>query len=88
MATGLQVLRTYDATVKAMEADPTLVAVEKSAGFILPPGKKGTRKGYQVFVKVYRYDETLLTEQPESGGLLMHRRAPAKAKKKVAAPKN
>ena len=82
MATGNQVLKAYSAAVKRFEQDPDIVAAEVSAGFIIPKGqKKGTRSGFQVFVKVYRYSEEVLADHPLSGGLLA--KAPRRIKKKA-----
>lgn len=46
-----------------------------SAGFRLPPkatiGKGVPRAGWQLFVEACRFDEALLTEHPETGGLVI-----------------
>ena len=71
MVTGTQVLRAYTRAVKVLELDEAMTASEQSAGFILPPvQRRGCKKGYQVFVKVYRYSDELLARDELSGGLL------------------
>lgn len=62
---------------KRFNADKALglFALDRSAGFILPPRflvGKCDRTGYQVFVRVARYDEKLLKLVPRTGGLLVH----------------
>ena len=70
-ATGNAVLRAYNRAAKKFEKDPAIVSTHESAGFIIPDGqKRGKRKGFQVFVRVVRFDESMLKRKPESGGLL------------------
>lgn len=71
MATGNQLLKAYSKTVKRIENDKSMLASQVSAGFIFSPGqKKGHKIGYQVFVKVCRYNDELLAKEPDSGGLV------------------
>ena len=77
MATGNAILRAYNKAAKTAawpdKDDVSTIASSVSAGFIMPKGApKGV--GFQVFVKVARFSETLLQECPESGGLLDYRR--------------
>jgi hypothetical protein len=75
VATGNKVLRAYNQAIKKLTADDALWATEVSAGFIIPPGqKRGHRKGYQVFLKVCRYDDELVATKPLTGGLLTNNR--------------
>lgn len=70
-ATGDAVLRAYNRAAKKFDKDPDLVGTHESAGFIIPDGqKRGKRKGFQVFVRMVRYDEEKLKADPMSGGLL------------------
>lgn len=58
------------------------VASEVDAGIILPGRQEpGQRTGYQVFIKVARFSEELLTRKPETGGLLVNEPA-AKGKRR------
>ena len=71
MATGNQVLKAYSKAVRNMENQPIAASCAVSAGFIFKPGqKRGMRMGYQVFVKVCRYSDVLMKEDPLNGGLL------------------
>mgnify|MGYP001603937378 CR=1 FL=1 len=76
IATGDTVLRAFNRASRKMVdknglVRENLVATETSAGFVFPPGQKcGHREGLQVFVKIARYSDDLLCEQPETGGLL------------------
>jgi hypothetical protein len=80
-ATGNAVIRAYSKAAKRLLADSGLTATSESAGFIIPDGQKCREKtGIQVFVKVCRYSDRLLREQPMTGGLLCEirkMRAPA-----------
>lgn len=76
MATGNPVLRAYSRAVKRITKEK-LLSTTQDAGFIADPhnpeawdAKKGKRKGYQVFVKLVKYDEELLAKEPLSGGLV------------------
>ena len=76
MATGNAVLRAYSRAVKRI-TDEELLSTAQDAGFIPDPhnpdawkAKKGKRKGYQVFVKLVKYDEELLEKEPLTGGLV------------------
>jgi hypothetical protein len=77
-ATDRSVVRAYRDAVAKMRKDPELSAVMLDAGFILPPrshiGRGVPRAGLQVFVKVRRFDEPLLKEQPETGGLVCEKK--------------
>ena len=65
------VIRAYSKATKRLLADKELTATSESAGFIIRDGqKRGERTGIQVFVKVCRYSDRLLREQPMTGGLL------------------
>jgi hypothetical protein len=57
---------------KTMKADAACGSASVDAGFIIPAGQpRGVpKKGFQVFVKVCRYDEALLASDPDSGGLV------------------
>lgn len=69
-ATGNALLRAYSKAAKNLTSDEAMSASAVSAGFIIPNGqKRGKRKGFQVFVKVCRYNEELLEKKPMSGGL-------------------
>lgn len=65
-------VRAYSKSVKRMLSDKLLTAASTSAGFIIPDGYRPRSKqhGFQVFVRVCRYSEELLKEQPSTGGLL------------------
>jgi len=70
-ATGNNLLKAYSKSVKRLEKDAALTATATDAGFIIPDGqKRGQRTGFQVFVKVHRYDEALLKKKPATGGLI------------------
>lgn len=70
-ATGDRVLRAYNKAVRTMERDLKMLATEHSAGFIIPDGQQKVPKmGFQVFVRVARYDESVLKSHPMTGGLL------------------
>lgn len=56
---------------EAIQKDSCMLSSARSAGFIIPRGqKRGKRRGYQVFVRVVRFDEALLKSKPSTGGLL------------------
>ncbi len=66
-------VRAYSKAAKKLRSDQAMTASAVSAGFIFPLGqKRGKRKGYQVFVKVSRYDDEVRKANPLSGGLLEH----------------
>jgi len=70
-ATGNALLRAYSKAAKKLQRDEALTACAVSAGIIIPNGqKRGSRNGFQVFVKVCRYSEQLLKKKPTTGGLL------------------
>ena len=75
MKDAIDLLRAYDKAVDGMRADGEMTARVVSAGFVLPPkraiGRGVDRAGFQVFVKVCRYDEARLKADPESGGLFV-----------------
>lgn len=82
-ATGNAVLRAYSAAMKHITSDAAIGATETSAGFVIPGGgRRGQRVGYQVFVKVHRFSECLLTHQPESGGLICNARTAPRRERK------
>lgn len=69
-ATGDRVLRAYAKVAKRIQEDDCTKS-STSAGFIIPVDQpRGPKKGYQVFITLVKYDEALLKEKPESGGLL------------------
>lgn len=76
VATGDSLLRAYNRTAKRFADDPCMVSCMVDAGFIITPrDKRGEpAKGFQVFVKMCRYDEALLRSEPTSGGLLQNKR--------------
>jgi hypothetical protein len=63
-------LRLAYSLAKKSLAKNSLIASSCSAGTVLPAGERGTREGFQVFVKVAKFSEKLLKEQPLTGGLL------------------
>jgi hypothetical protein len=71
IATGNSVLRAWDRAIGRIQMKG-VIASEVSAGFLMPLGEKG--KGYQVFVKVMKFDRALLKSDPESGGLLINKK--------------
>lgn len=95
VATGNSLLRAYSRAFKNFTDDTKfggipLIASETSAGFIITPGKRGEPKeGFQVFVRVCRYNESLLNRDTMSGGLLINTcptPAPKKRKDKKSTP--
>lgn len=71
IATGNALLRAYSAAAERVARDRRLKTASTSAGFIIPDGQPcGPKSGFQVFVKIIRYDERLLKKKPLSGGLL------------------
>lgn len=64
--------RAFGRSIKRLNREG-LVASSTSAGTI-QSGRKGSREGVQVFVKVERYSEALLERDPDSGGLLSCRK--------------
>lgn len=65
--------RAYSAAVKKVQSHETIQESCYSAGFIIPDGQpKKSRKGFQVFIKVCRFDEKLLESHPLTGGLLVN----------------
>jgi len=71
MATGRAVMRAYVRAINVLESDQGVTASQHSAGFVMASRqKRGARKGYQVFVRVCRFDEELLSRNRMTGGLL------------------
>lgn len=71
-----KMIRAHEVAVVAMEKDPVLEAVNQSGYFTFPGGQeRGHRVGLQVFVRVCRYSEDLARDEPETGGLLVNRKA-------------
>lgn len=69
-ATGNSLLRAYNKAAKAVAKDPNLRATVHDAGFIIPVSIRGEfAEGYQVFVKLVKYSEGRLNENPLTGGL-------------------
>jgi hypothetical protein len=74
-ATDVTLARAYLRAARVYEKDPAVCSTEQDAGFLIIPGDRGApKKGFQVFVKVCRYDESLLRKRPMSGGLLVNDR--------------
>ena len=67
-ATCESVLKAWAKATKKLTKDKKMLACCASAGLLRHPAKRST--GFQVFVKVSRYDEALLRDQPLTGGLL------------------
>lgn len=64
-------IKAYNSAIRGMDRDAGMTAKSVSAGFAIPAGqKRGKRRGYQVFVKVARFDEELLKSDPVTGGLI------------------
>lgn len=63
--------RALNKALKTLDTAEECSATMADAGFVIPGGQDPDeyKQGYQVFVKVYRYDEELLEDYPESGGL-------------------
>lgn len=72
VATGDSLLRAYGKAAKRFAEDPALCSTTIAAGFIIvPKDKRGEpAKGFQIFVKMCRYDESLLRRDSMTGGLL------------------
>jgi hypothetical protein len=82
-ATGNSLLRAYAKAAKVFTTDHAVCSTEQDAGFIIVPKSLGEpATGFQVFVKICRYDEALLRRDPLSGGLLVHASPLRKAKRK------
>jgi hypothetical protein len=65
------VLKAAMQSIRRCKADNSLLSASSDAGFIIPNGqKKGHRKGWQVFVTLRTFDEALLMQCPQSGGLI------------------
>lgn len=64
--------RALNKALKNLEKDEACCATSVDAGFTIPGGQpRGEfKKGYQVFVRVCRYDEMLLDDNPDTGGLV------------------
>jgi len=61
-------LNALDKAVENMDADNHLLSNTHSAGFVYADEAKTT--GYQIFVKVARWEKGLLTFEPMTGGLV------------------
>ena len=65
--------RAFKRALREMKAQKAALASESDAGFVIdrrngrPAGKT---TGFQVFVRVCKYDEGLLVGMPETGGLV------------------
>lgn len=68
VATGNRVLRAYNKAVRNVVQE-NLLACSIDAGFIMP-AKWAKGEGYQVFVRVVRFSEQHLKDDPMTGGLL------------------
>jgi hypothetical protein len=71
------VLKALRKARRTIRFEPDLLATEHSAGFILPPKflVKKHRVGWQVTVRLIRFDERLLEIFPETGGQLIEANA-------------
>ena len=73
-----KLVRALNRGIKTLSQDWEVTAVEREVGFMIVPHKQ--KKGcppphvdkVQVFVKVYRYSDSLLKSRPETGGLLVN----------------
>lgn len=61
--------RALNKALTALEKDAAMITTSADAGFIIEAGTEDDPAGYQVFVKVSPYRESLLKTRPESGGL-------------------
>ncbi len=70
-ASGKTVCDALERALKGFKGDPNVIAVARDAGFLIPKGQpRGKRQGYQIFIKVIRFDEALLKKDKLTGGLL------------------
>lgn len=67
-ATMKSIRRAWDKAAGKFGKTSSINGTSVSAGFVLTQEKK-PRKGFQVFVRMVRYDEALLQRNPDSGGL-------------------
>lgn len=70
-ATGNAVLRAYSQAVKNVMINEMTLSSQVSAGFTIPNGEKN---GWQVSVKVSRFDADLLEREPMTGGLVENKK--------------
>lgn len=65
----------WNHATKRLTEDTAITAAESDAGFVIPINQpRGPKLGYQVFVRVCRYSEALLQQEPVTGGLLCHKK--------------
>ena len=65
--------RAFKRALKEMKAQEAALASESDAGFVIVKRNDrpaGETTGFQVFVRVCKYDEGLLVGMPETGGLV------------------
>lgn len=65
--------RAFKRALKEMKAQEAALASESDAGFVIvrrSDRPAGETTGFQVFVRVCKYDEGLLVGMPETGGLV------------------
>lgn len=70
--TEVTLRRAFKRALREMKAQRAALASESDAGFVIDrrDGRPaGETTGFQVFVRVCRYDEGLLADMPETGGL-------------------
>ncbi len=65
--------KAWSLAINRLIEDGRLESASSDAGFIIEAGTK-PKTGFQVFVKVSRYDESLLRSHPVTGGLLERNR--------------
>jgi len=80
-ATDVTLARAYLRAARVFEKDPSVCSTEQDAGFVITDRKP--TKGFQVLVKVCRYDESLLARDPMSGGLPVNERQPRLTQRKT-----
>lgn len=70
--TEVTLRRAFKRALREMKAQKAALASESDAGFVIDRRNSrpaGETTGFQVFVRVCRYDEGLLADMPETGGL-------------------
>jgi PAS domain-containing protein len=70
--TEVTLRRAFKRALREMKAQKAALASESDAGFVIDRRNgrpAGETTGFQVFVRVCRYDEGLLVSMPETGGL-------------------
>lgn len=70
--TEVTLRRAFKRALREMKAQKAALASESDAGFVIDRRNgrpAGETTGFQVFVRVCRYDEGLLADMPETGGL-------------------